>query len=106
MKSLVQGLLLAAGIALAGMSAASAAPVTGPVDTSVTGGIVQNVEWGYCDRLRRACSRGERSECYKYREDCRRKSYCERLREACENKRDRGEEGQGNCRRYREECRR
>ena len=31
---------------------------------------------------------------------------CEQLRSACENKRELGEQGEGNCRRYRETCER
>jgi hypothetical protein len=109
MHKLVQGMLIAAGIALAGLSAASAAPAGGGdmLGTSAASGLVQNAEWGYCDRLRRACfRRGERSECYKYREDCWQDSYCEQLRRACVYKQERGEYGHGNCRRYREDCRR
>jgi hypothetical protein len=30
--------------------------------------------------------------------------HCERLRKACLNKRELGEQGQGNCQRYREAC--
>jgi hypothetical protein len=133
MRNFVLGCLMAAGFVLAGVTMASAAPAgsTVPRGTVAGEGTVQNVEWGYCDRLRRSCARGyDRDSCAMYRDECRRpgsddryerrESYepryseprryterqrrCSQLRFACREKERLGEEGQGNCRRYREEC--
>jgi hypothetical protein len=69
---------------------------------------VEQVQYSYCERLRRACiykeERGEVGEgnCRRYRYECGGdgRSYCQRLRDACYY----GERGEGNCRRYRREC--
>jgi hypothetical protein len=110
MRTFIYGILMVAGLMLAGVSTASAGAPGAPdlSGTAVTGGIVHKAS--YCERLRRACEykneRGEEGQgnCRRYREECGRESQCERLRRACEHKSERGEEGQGNCRRYREEC--
>lgn len=131
MRNFVLGCLMAAGFVLAGVTMASAAPAGGGElrGTVAGGGAVQNVEWGYCDRLRRSCIyRYDRESCAMYRDECRRPggyesdggyerrpSYerryysehqrrCSQLRFACREKERLGEEGQGNCRRYRKEC--
>jgi hypothetical protein len=71
---------VAAAIALiVGLSAPSAAPLTGSLPgVTAEHGVIELVQ------------------------DSR---YCRRLRRACEFKEERGEVGEGNCRRYRRECR-
>ena len=115
MQVIIGAMILAAGLGLASVSNAVAAP--GGADVRGAGfpeGLVEQVQYGrgYCDRLRRACiykeERGEAGEgnCRRYRQECGgRASYCERLRRACIHKEERGEVGEGNCRRYRNECR-
>jgi hypothetical protein len=116
MRSIIAAAALAAGLGLATLPGAVAAPgglVAGDA-TGVLESVVDRVQYwrgGYCERLRRACEykdeRGEwgQGNCRRYREECTgRVSYCERLRRACIYKDDRGEWGQGNCRRYRYEC--
>jgi hypothetical protein len=115
MRKVILGMVMGFGMALAGLSAASAAPVAGgDMASAVTASAaaLQQVQFGgYCARLKRACEykeeRGESGQgnCRRYREECGgRRSNCERLRRACEYKDERGEWGQGNCRRYRQEC--
>jgi hypothetical protein len=79
MRIMMLGMATAAGIVLAGLSAASAAPVSGSAIRSVGGaeGMVETVH---------------------------ETRYCRRLRLACEKKDARGETGEGNCSRYRREC--
>jgi hypothetical protein len=81
MRMVIRGMLLAAGLGLAGVPAASAAPISGGEvrGTTVLQGLQEQVQYG----------RGR---------------YCERLRRACIYKEQRGEVGEGNCRRYRSEC--
>lgn len=106
---------MALGIGFAGLSGASAAPLSADSVEGLTvqGAGVQKVYYGgYCERLRRSCvykyERGEEGmgNCRRYRDECGsdRRDYCRRLWRACEYKHERGEEGQGNCRRFREEC--
>ena len=114
MQANIGAMILAAGLGLASVSNAVAAPVG--VDVRGAGfseGLLKQVQYGrgYCERLRRACiykeERGEVGEgnCRRYRQECGgRASYCERLRRACVYKEERGEVGEGNCRRYRNEC--
>jgi hypothetical protein len=115
MRRTVLGLLMGMGVALAGVSAATAAPI-GIVDLGnpVAGAAtLQQVQYGgYCARLRWACKHkyelGEAGEgnCRRYRRECedRRPSYCDRLRWECKHKYELGQAGEGNCRRYRDEC--
>ncbi len=116
MRAIIGAMILAAGLGLASVTSAVAAPVG--VDVRGAGfreGVLEQVQYGrggYCERLRRACvykeERGEVGEgnCRRYRQECSgRVSYCERLRRACIYKEERGEAGYGNCRRYRIECR-
>src|SRR5262245_53399683 len=99
MRKIIVALCMAFGLALAGHSAASAAP--GASGLSVGDSVTKVQYAGYCERLRRACvykdERGEwgRGNCHRYRTECGRASYCERLRQACRYKYERGEEGQG-----------
>lgn len=115
MRTLIGTVLLAAGLGLASLPSAVAAPVsTDLLGASTLESVLQQVQFGgggYCARLRRACEfkdqRGEVGEgnCRRYRQECGgRVSYCERLRRACYNKEERGQVGQGNCRQYRAEC--
>src|SRR5687767_6070528 len=114
MRRVLLGMLMGIGISLAGLSTASAGPITnGDMGNVAAQGVeLQQIQYGgYCARLRRACEykeeRGESGQgnCRRYREECGgRRQYCERLRRACEYKDERGESGQGNCRRYRQEC--
>jgi hypothetical protein len=76
MRSIVLGTMLASGMGVVVLSAASATPVTR--DGMMGQGVVEQAQ-------------------YESR-------YCRRLRRACENKDIRGEVGEGNCRRYRREC--
>jgi hypothetical protein len=108
MRHVMLALCMAFGLAVAGLSAASAAPIGKGV--AAASGLTQVQYAGYCERLRRACiykeERGEwgRGNCHRYRVECGRANYCERLRQACRYKYERGEEGQGNCRRWKYEC--
>lgn len=120
MRRIIQGLVLAIGIGFAGLSGASAAPVSADSAQGITvqGASVQKVYYGgYCERLRRACvykhERGEEGmgNCRRYQHECGedrdgydRREYCRRLWHKCEYKYERGEEGQGNCRRAQAEC--
>jgi hypothetical protein len=115
MQAIIGAMILAAGLGLASVSNAVAAPVGIDVrDAGFPEGLVEQAQYGgggYCQRLRRACiykeQRGEVGEgnCRRYRQECGgRASYCERLRRACIYKEERGEVGEGNCRRYRNEC--
>ena len=115
MRTMISAIVLAAGLGLANIPSAMAAPIgSGALGAGVLEGLVGKVQYwggGRCERLRRACvykeERGEVGEgnCRRYREECGGgPSYCERLRRACFNKEERGEMGQGNCRRYRSEC--
>ena len=111
MRTTISAIILAAGLGLASVLSAMAAPVgSGVRGAGVLENVVEQVQYS-CERLRRACvnkeERGEEGEgnCRRYRAQCgERASYCERLRRACVNKEQRGEEGEGNCRRYRREC--
>jgi len=113
MRRFIFGLLLAIGVGFAGLSSASAAPISGG-DVgrgTIVSGMAQTVQYsGYCERLKRHCiykeERGESGQgnCHRYRVECGHANYCERLRQACRYKYERGEEGQGNCRRYHREC--
>ena len=79
MRSIIHGMVLVAGIGLAGVPAVSASPITGGVrDAAAFEGVVEHAQ-------------------YESR-------YCRRLRRACEFKDERGQTGEGNCRRYRQEC--
>ena len=79
MRTVLNAIVLAAGLGLAGVSNATAAPVdSGVRGADVLESIVEKVHY-----------RGR---------------YCERLRRACVYKEERGEVGEGNCRRYRSEC--
>ena len=111
MRKLILGLI--ACWTLAGVSVASAAPVSpGVAESSAqVQTLVQKTASGdYCAYLRYKCNNksglGEEGEgnCRRYRRECGQISYCERLRRACVYKEERGQEGQGNCRRYRNEC--
>lgn len=115
MRTIIGAIILAAGLGLASVPGAVAAPAGAIVgDAGVLENIVEQVQYwrgGHCERLRRACvykeERGEVGEgnCRRYREECGGgPSHCERLRRACVYKDERGEWGQGNCRRYRDEC--
>jgi hypothetical protein len=115
MQAIIGAMILAAGLGLASVSNAVAAPVGIDVrDAGFPEGLIEQAQYGgggYCQRLRRACiykeERGEVGEgnCRRYRQECGgRASYCERLRRACIYKEERGEVGEGNCRRYRNEC--
>jgi hypothetical protein len=80
MRTMLSTIVLAAGLGLAGVSNAAAAPVgSGVRSTDVLESVAENVHY-------------------------RRGRYCERLRRACVYKEYRGEVGEGNCRRYRSEC--
>jgi len=115
MRTMISTMILAAGLGLANIASAMAAPVGSGIQGAGLESVVEQVQYwggGRCERLRRACAykeqRGEVGEgnCRRYRAECSgRVSYCERLRRACFNKEERGEVGQGNCRRYRSECR-
>ena len=76
MRSIVLGTVIATGMSVFALSAASAAPLTR--DAIAGQGVIEQVQ----DESR----------------------YCRRLRRACQNKDVRGETGEGNCRRYRREC--
>ena len=76
MRSIVLGTMIATGMGIFALSAASAAPLTR--EGIVAQGVIDQAQY-----------------------DSR---YCRRLRRACENKDVRGEVGEGNCRRYRREC--
>jgi hypothetical protein len=112
MRSTVLGTMIALSMAIGGFSAASAAPAVGSgLGTPAIGaGMLLKAEYGYCERLRRACvykdERGEwgQGNCRRYHADCGEENHCDRLRRACIHKEERGEEGQGNCRRYHREC--
>lgn len=115
MRTIIGAIILAAGLGLASVPGAVAAPAGAAVgEAGVLENVVEQVQYwggGRCERLRRACiykeERGEVGEgnCRRYREECGGgPSYCERLRRACIYKDERGEWGQGNCRRYRNEC--
>ena len=79
MRTIIAGMTLAAGLALASMPTAVAAPVGSNTHATGRESILEQAQYG----------RGR---------------YCDRLRRACEFKEERGEEGMGNCRRYRREC--
>jgi hypothetical protein len=113
MRALIGAGILAAGLALTGTAGVAAVPAG--IDlraAAIAGSAVEQVQYGYCERLRRACiykeERGESGEgnCRRYRRECLGggRSYCDRLRDACIYKEERGESGEGNCRRYRREC--
>ncbi len=108
MRKIIMSLCMAFGLALAGHSAASAAPAATGLTVGETATKVQYA--GYCEKLRRACvhkeERGEygRGNCHRYRTECGRANHCERLRQACRYMHERGEVGEGNCRRYKYEC--
>jgi len=74
MRSVLFGLLIAAGAGIAGLPA-SAAPL-GTAPQSQARLVEQTQGYGFCRRLRRAC----------------------------EFKHQRGETGEGNCARYRRQC--
>ena len=76
MRSIVLGTMVATGMSVFALSAASAAPLAR--DGIAGQGVIEQAQ-------------------YESR-------YCRRLRRACENKDIRGEVGEGNCRRYRREC--
>ena len=76
MRSILLGIMVATGMSVVALSAASAAPLGG--DGIAGQGIIEQAQ----DESR----------------------YCRRLRRACENKDIRGEVGEGNCRRYRRQC--
>lgn len=116
MRNVIMGMAIAFCMAIGGISAASAAPVSagGMNNTPAVAadGLLQKVVTGeYCARLKRACDykeeRGQEGEgnCRRYRNECGHYNYCQALRRACEYKEERGQEGRGNCRRYRSECR-
>ena len=75
MRSLILGIIAAAGLGLVA-TIASAAPLS-PKSLTAQERLVEHVQSG---------------------------RYCARLRRACEFKNERGEAGEGNCRRYRSEC--
>lgn len=116
MRGMINVVVVAIGLVVAGATGAVAAPagtyVRGAVSTYSLLEHAQFFDGRYCARLRRACEfkheRGETGEgnCRRYRAECggERISYCERLRRACVFKDERGQTGQGNCRRYRAEC--
>lgn len=113
MRNVILGMMIAACMAVGGLSTASAAPAGtgGPSMATVADGLLQKADYsGYCERLRRACiyreERGEVGEgnCRRYHNECGRENRCESLRRACIYKEERGQEGQGNCRRYHNEC--
>jgi hypothetical protein len=112
MRKFILGAMIAASFGLAGVSAASAAPVGASLSEAVNiQTLVQKTTSGdYCAYLRYKCNHkgqlGEYGEgnCRRYHRECGQISYCERLRRACVYKEERGQEGQGNCRRYRYEC--
>lgn len=116
MQARVQILLLIAGLGLASVPAAIAAPFGGRAGADAAGlaTLVAPVQyWGvsYCERLRRACVYKEfrdevgEGNCRRYRRTCLHgRSYCERLRLACIYKGELDEVGEGNCRRYRYRC--
>lgn len=79
MRTILSAIVLAAGLGLAGVSTAAAAPVDSGVRSVDVESVVEKVHY-------------------------RRGRYCERLRRACLYKEERGEVGEGNCRRYRSEC--
>ena len=80
MQANIGAMILAAGLGLASVSNAVAAPVGVHVrGAGFPGGVIEQVQYG-------------------------RGGYCERLRRACIYKEERGEVGEGNCRRYRNEC--
>jgi hypothetical protein len=74
MRSVLFGLLIAAGAGIAGLSASAAPLGTAPQPQARL--VEQTQGYGFCRRLRRAC----------------------------EFKHERGEVGEGNCARYRREC--
>jgi hypothetical protein len=76
MRSIILGAVVATGMSVFAISAASAAPLAR--DAIAGQGVIEQAQ-------------------YESR-------YCRRLRRACENKDIRGETGQGNCRLYRREC--
>jgi hypothetical protein len=76
MRSIVLGTMMAVGMSVFAVSAASAAPIAR--EGIAAQGVIEQAQY-----------------------DSR---YCRRLRRACENKDVRGEVGEGNCRRYRREC--
>lgn len=112
MRHLILASLMALGLAFAGTSAASAAPLGTSAGASLAGNdMLTNVQYaGYCARLRYHCeNKGElgeygRGNCHRYQVECGHAARCEKLRQACRYKYERGEEGQGNCRRYKYEC--
>lgn len=109
MRQLFFALFMALGFAIAGQSAASAAPIS-KVGVGVSQTLTTVQYAGYCEKLRRACvykdERGEwgQGNCHRYRVECGRARYCEKLRQACRYKHERGEEGEGNCRRWKYQC--
>jgi hypothetical protein len=112
MRSLIGACVLVAGLALGSVASVVATPVVSDVrGLGLSDSAVEQAQYSYCERLRRACvyryERGEAGEgnCRRYRAECGGMSYCERLRQACIYKDERGESGEGNCRRYRNECR-
>ena len=76
MRSIVLGTMVATGMSVFALSAASAAPLAR--DGIAGQGVIEQAQ-------------------YESR-------YCRRLRRACEFKDQRGQTGEGNCRRYRQEC--
>jgi hypothetical protein len=108
MRRIIIGLCMAFGLALAGPTAASAAPAANGLTVGDTVTTVQYA--GFCEKLRRDCvykeARGEtgRGNCHRYRVECGHAKHCENLRKACRYKHERGEVGEGNCRRYKYEC--
>jgi hypothetical protein len=76
MRSVILGTVIATGMSVFALSAASAAPLAR--DAVAAQGVIEQAQ-------------------YESR-------YCRRLRRACQNKDIRGETGEGNCRRYRREC--
>jgi hypothetical protein len=76
MRPIVLGTIMATGMSVFALSAASAAPLARDGITAQS--VIEQAQ-------------------YESR-------YCRRLRRACENKDIRGETGEGNCRRYRREC--
>src|SRR5262245_56347290 len=112
MRTMIGACVLAAGLVAGSVASVVAAPFGGAVRSAgAHGSAVEQVHYGYCERLRRGClykdEWGETGEgnCRRYRRECGGgMSYCERLRQACIYKDERGESGEGNCRRYRREC--
>ncbi len=110
MRAMIGAWVLGAGLLLGSVASVVAAPAAVDIRGLVQqDSAVEQVQYGYCERLRRACiykeERGESGEgnCRRYRNECGGgggRSHCERLRDECVH----GERGEGNCRRYRREC--